>query len=126
MSDVRFTFVHRKSISNAPPHKNFVERFNQLVNAFVDFTKLNLWMTEAYVNPYLNEDGTTGKGSVLMLDCAGRKEAVKPDGKPVMAYEGGREKLENGFTQGIGPKVSILNKASELKLAGKKVQLVSP
>ena len=122
MSDVRFTFVHRKSINDTPPHENFVERFNQLVNTFVDLTKLNLWMTEAYLNSYLNEDGTAGKGSVLMLDCAGRKEAFKPDGTPVMVYEGGRDDLGRG----IGPKVPLLNKAGELKLAGKKVQLVTP
>ena len=131
MSDVRFTFVHRKSINDIPPHENFVERFNQLVNAFVDFTKSNLWTTMGHLNPYLNKDGTAGKGSVLMLDCAGRKEAVKPDGKPVRVYKGGREQVpapEGGrvISQGIGPKVSILNKASKLKLAGKNVQLVTP
>ena len=127
MSDVRFTFVHRKSINDIPPHKNFVERFNQLVNTFVDLTKSNLWMVEGYLNSYLNEDGTAGKGSVLMLDCAGRKEAVKPDGKPVMVFEGGREKplMPGVVGRGIGPKVPLLNKASELKLVGKEVQLVT-
>ena len=129
MSDVRFTFCRRKSVNDTPPHENFVDRFNQLVNAFVDLTKLNLWTTMGHLNPYLNKDGTTtGKGSVLMLDCAGRKEAVKPDGKPVMVYEGGREKpLMPGYiSQGIGAKIPLINRAKELKLAGKKVQLVTP
>jgi len=128
MSDVRFTFVHHRHLTGEPPHENFVERFNTLVNTFVGLTRSNLWMVEGYLNPYPNEDGTAGKGSVLMLNCAGRKEAVKPDGKPVMEYEGGREKplMPGHIGQGIGPKVSILNKASELKLAGKKVQLVTP
>ena len=125
MSDVRFTFCHRRHLNDAPSHPNFVARFNQLVDTFVDLTKSNLWTTMAHLNSYLNEDGTAGKGSVLMLDCAGRKEAVKPDGTPVMVYEGGREKpvFQGQISQGIGSKVPILNKASELKLTSKEVQL---
>ncbi|OGN12946.1 MAG: hypothetical protein A3A13_02765 [Candidatus Yanofskybacteria bacterium RIFCSPLOWO2_01_FULL_43_22] len=128
ISDVRFTFCRRRHLTDdPPPHENFVERFSQLVNTFVDFTKSNLWMTEAYLNPYLNKDGTTGKGSVLMIDCAGRKSAVNPDGTPIMVFEGGREKSSapGMIGQGIGPKISILNKASELKLVGKNVQLIT-
>ena len=129
-SDVRFTFCHRQHLNDTPLHENFVERFNQLVNAFVGLTRSNLWMVEGYLNPYLNEDGTAGKGSVLMLNCAGRKEAIQQDGKPVMVFEGWREQVPTPegevVSRGIGPKVSILNKASNLKLAGKKVQLVTP
>ena len=119
-SDVRFTFCHRQHLAENSPHPDFVERFHQLVGTFIDLTKSNLWTTMAHLNPYLNEDGTASKGSVLMLDCNGRKEAIQPDGKPVMVYD---ERDE--FGQGIGPKISILNKASELKLVGKEVQLVT-
>ena len=129
MSDVRFTFCHRRHLADDPPHPDFVEKFDRLVNTFVDLTKSNLWAVQAYRNPYLNEDGTAGKGSVLMLNCAGRKEAVRPDGTPVLEYTGGREQVltpeGRAISQGIGPKVSILNKASELKLVGKEVQLIS-
>ena len=129
ISDVRFTFCRRRHLTDDPPHPDFVEKFDRLVNTFVDLTKSNLWAVQAYRNPYLNEDGTAGKGSVLMLNCAGRKEAVRPDGTPVLEYTGGREQVltpeGRAISQGIGPKVSILNKASELKLVGKEVQLIS-
>ncbi|OGN13989.1 MAG: hypothetical protein A3J47_04315 [Candidatus Yanofskybacteria bacterium RIFCSPHIGHO2_02_FULL_43_22] len=126
--DVRFTFCHRRHLSGIPPHENFVEKFNELVNTFVDFTKSNLWAVQGYLNPYLLENGVPTSHSVLMLNCAGRKPAINPDGTPVMVFEGGREKplMPGHIGQGIGPKISILNKASEMKLAGKKVQLVTP
>ena len=126
-SDVRFTLCHRRHLSGAPPHENFVERFNILVNTFVDFTKSNLWAVQGYLNPYLLENGVPTSHSVLMLNCAGRKPAINSDGTPVMVYEGGREKslMPGHIGQGIGLKISILNKASEMKLAGKKVQLVT-
>ena len=126
---MRFTFCYRRHLTDDPPHPDFVERFDQLVNTFVDLTKSNLWAVQTYRNPYLNKDGTAGNGSVLMLDCAGRKSAINPDGTPVMEYEGGRKQVLTPegrvIDQGVGPKVSILNKASELKLAGNKVQLVT-
>jgi len=131
-SDVRFTFCHRQYLTNNLLHPDFVERFHQLVSIFIDLTKSNLWTTMIHLNLYLNKNGTTGKKEqdVLMLDCNGRKEAIQPDGKPVMVYEGGREQVSTPesrvISRGIGPKVSILNKASELKLAGNKVQLVTP
>ena len=130
MSDVRFTFCHRRHLTDDSPHPDFVERFNQLVNTFVDLTKSNLWMVEGYLNSYLNKDGTASEGSVLMLDCAGRKEAVQQDSKPVMVFEGGQEQVLTSegrvVSQGVGPKVSIRTKASEMNLAGKKVQLALP
>jgi hypothetical protein len=113
--DVRFTFCHRKSVTGTS-HPNFTARFNDLYHAFVDFTESNIWMTEAYLNRYLKEDGAAGKGSVLMLCCAGRRSVINPDGSEVMIYSA-RDELGRG----CGPKISLLDTAGELTLTGKKL-----
>lgn len=127
MSDVRFTFCHRKHV-NDKTHPDFAERFNAIVNTFVDWTKFNIWTTTAHLNPYYDLDsGSVVNGvKVLMFSCASRTTAVNPDGGPVMVYEGGREKpaFPGQFTQGIGLKVPLLNVASEIKISGNKVLLV--
>ena len=125
--DVRFTFCHIQYLNDTPAHPVFTARFEQLINVFIDFRK-SIWTTMAHLNSYLSEDGSSGKGSVLMWDCNGRRKAVNLDGSPVTVYEGGRQKpFGLGFVgQGIGPKVSLMDKASHLKLIDKKVQMVMP
>ena len=93
----------------------------------MEIAKNNLWSVQGYLNPYLLENGVPTSHSVLMLNCAGRKEAIKPDGSPVMVYEGGRaEPLMPGYIgEGIGPKVPLIDKASRLELVRKKVQLIT-
>lgn len=123
--DVRFTFCRRRHLNNIPLHPNFVRRFDDMAKVFFDLGKSNLWTVMGHLNPYLNEDATADKGSVLMLDCNGRRQVINPDGTPVMVYESGREKptFPGMPSQGIGPKVPLLNKASNLKIFGKKVQM---
>lgn len=127
ISDVRFTFCHRKHVSGKP-HPDFAERFNDIVNTFVDWTKSNLWATMAHLNPYFNLDsGSVVNGaSVLMFDCASRTTAINPDGTPVMTYEGGREKpaFPGQISRGIGQKVPLLNLSSEIKMSDDKVLFV--
>lgn len=126
-SDVRFTFCHRKHV-NDKTHPDFAERFNAIVNTFVDWTKSNLWTTMAHLNPYFDLDnGSTVNGAkVLMFSCARRTPAVNPDGVPVMVYEDGREKptIPGQISQGIGQKVPLLEIASEIKMSENKVLFV--
>jgi len=129
-SDVRFTFCHRQHLNDTPSHPIFIVRFQSLLESFVDFTKSNLWTLMGFINPYLNEDSTTGtgKGRVLMLDCNARKPLFNSDGSLAMVYEGGREKpiMPGGISRGIGSKVPLFKKAVQLQLIGKKIRLVSP
>lgn len=126
-SDVRFTFCHRNHVSGEP-HPDFAERFDDIVNTFVDWTRSNLWNTMAHLNPYFNLDsGSAVNGaSILMFGCAGRTPTINPDGTPVMVYEGGREKsaIPGQIGQGIGPKVPLLNVSSEIKMSGNKVLFI--
>lgn len=126
-NDVRFTFCHRDYV-NSDPHPDFAERFNDIVNVFVDWTKSSLWDTMAHLNPYFDTDtGSAVEGaSVLMFGCTRRTPAVNSDGTPVVVYEGGREKptAPGQMSRGIGEKVPLLNIASEIKMSGNKVLFV--
>lgn len=127
MGDVRFTFCHRQHLSEKPLHENFVAIKDRCYEVFAEMAINNLWSVEGYLNPHFQEDGTVGVGSVLMLDCNSRKQAIL-DGKPIKVFEGGREKpvFPRQTSQGIGPKVSLIDKASRLELTGNEVVLMPP
>lgn len=123
-SDVRFTFCHSWHLNNIPPHPTFTARYVKFVNFLMDVTERNLWSVQAYLNPYLLENGAVTEDSVLLLDCAGRKEVVDDFGNKVMVYE--RREVRDGFSKGIGAKIPLLNKANHLKFIDKKIQVVMP
>lgn len=126
-SDVRFTLCHHTHLDDNPRHPDFASRIDRLNDFFLEETRNSLWSVQGYLNPYLLENGIPTKHSVLMLNCARRKPVINPDGSPVMVYEGGREKpaFPGQFTQGIGPKVLLTDKANQLKLVRNEVQLIT-
>jgi len=128
MSDVRFTFCHRQYLNDKPPHENFTRAIkDRCRQTLTNMAINNLWSVEGYLNPHLQEDGSVGIGDVLMLDCNGRKQAIQ-DGKPVKVYAGSLEKNTswNQAGCGIGPKISLIDKASRLDLVNREVVLVNP
>lgn len=122
-SDVRFTFCHNMHLNNVPPHPTFTARYDKFVNFLIDVTERNIWSVQAYLNPYLLENDAVTEDSVLLLDCADRKEVVNDDGSNVMVYE--RREIRDGFSKGIGPKIPLINKASQLNLVDKDVKLIT-
>lgn len=118
-SDVRFTFCHRQHLNNGPLHPDFLARYDDLMIALGRMTRNNLWETFGHLNPYLENDKQTDH-SILMLNCAGRKEAIKSNGTPVMVYQGGRDELGRG----VGPRVRLTSFAHQLVLADNKVNFL--
>lgn len=123
--DTRFTFCHRSYRNNSDLNPNFKNHYEELSAVLMKTVMDNLWLTSAYLNPYVVNDEQTDQ-SILMFDSNSRQEAIKQDGSPVMAYEDRREKstVPGQIGKGIGSLVPLLKRANKLVLyPGNTIQI---
>ncbi len=115
MSAVRFVFCYKKHVKQDKLFPEFVAKRDELANIFTDIASANVWATQGHLNPYFEDNKSTGH-LVLMLSCAGRVPNTE-------VFKGGRD--ENG--RGVGPKVQLSTLSPRLDLAsGNKVVLATP
>lgn len=78
-----------------------------------------------YIEPEFPNQDELGEEEEIESDKT--KEVPVWEEVPVAVFQGGREKLGRGiFNPGIGPKVLLTDKASQLKLNGNEIVLVPP
>ncbi len=138
-SVVRFVFCHKEHINPTGLRTEFVAQRDGLLTSFNNLAGKNLWKTMAHLNPFFIASKATSE-KVFTLDCNSRKQTMKLvqtnkdkaeeiplwEEVPVTVFQGGREKVERGIGQGIGPRVLLTDKAPQLKVFCHDVVLVTP
>lgn len=119
---VRYVFCHPDHVYSDGLNPDFIARQKELLDSLVGLTDNNLWQTMGHINPFF-ANGKATDNKVLMFDCNSRKATVKPDNQPVTVFRDGRDKVTN---QGIGPRVTLIDKANRLNLIGDNVVIVAP
>lgn len=122
MSFVRFVFCRKEHVKLDGLHPDFVAKFAELGVAFSNLVSDNLWATQGYLNPYFEKDVKSKEHKVLMFGCAGRVPAVDSTGKAIMVYRHGR----NDCGEGIGPKIPMIEKATQFMVFGDEIVLMNP
>ncbi len=121
-SFVRYVLCRKEYVDHEELHSSFVYNRDGLINSLVNLASHNLWTVQSHLNPYFDKEGRPSSHQVLMLGCAGRQPAVDSNGLVIKVFRDGRDKNNRG----IGPKVSIVEKALWLEVISNEIVLMAP
>ncbi len=121
-SFVRYVLCRKEYVNHEELHSNFVANRDGLLESLVNLANDNLWTVQGHLNPYFDKEGRPSNHQVLMLGCAGRQPAVDSNGLAIKVFRDGRD----ADNRGIGPKVSIVEKALRLQVVGNEIFLMAP
>ncbi len=122
---VRYVLCRKEHVRPDELYPTFVAKRDELFESLLNFADNNLWATQGHLNPYFENGKPTispSEQNVLMFGCAGRQQTTDSAGNTIKVFHGGRD--ENN--QGLGPKVTMREKAPQLKVVGDEVVLVPP